>query len=424
MRILLSAFACAPNVGSEAGGGWRWAMELAKHHDVFVLTDISRRPMIEPALGTTTNPRIIYYRPAILRKLPLNSRTAQILYSIWQYSLLPFARRLHQEYQFDLVIHLTYGVFRHPSFLGFLGIPFVFGPVGGGEDAPWRLKRSFPVKDKIAEFARSLLNASARLNPFLWLALSKAQLILVRTAETARALPSPYKHQAIEHQEIGTPARHRQAPMQSRSPNETLKILFAGRLLSLKGIHLALRAVASAQAAGADLEFTIIGSGPKEQWLKQIATSLGLDNSVLRWVDRIPQDELFEQYEKAHCLLFPSLHDSGGNVVLESLAFGLPVICLDLGGPKTLVDEHCAVVVSTTNRSEEEVVNALAKALIEMAASEQKRLAMSFAALQRAKAMIWEKRVWEAMHLIDSHCFRSPKGLSTQLVPTRGGSDE
>lgn len=407
MRILLSAFACAPNVGSEAGGGWRWAMELAKHHEIFVLTDISRQPFIDPVLGDSANPRIVYFRPGFLRKVSLNSRTAQILYSLWQYSLLPFARRLHKEHSFDLAIHLTYGVFRHPSFLGFLGIPFVFGPVGGGEDAPWRLKQSFPFKDKLAELARTLLNLSAKCNPFLWLALARADLILVRTAETARALPPPYGRLAIEHQEIGTPPRQRQSLLIPRNHGDPLKVLFAGRLLSLKGIHLALRAVASARAAGVNLQFTIIGSGPKDVWLKQLAASLELDSSVLTWIERIPQDQLFGMYEDAHCLLFPSLHDSGGNVVLESLAFGLPVICLDLGGPKTLVDEHCAVVIATDQRTEQQVISALAEALTNLAANEPRRLEMSRAAMERANQMAWGKRVWEAMDVIERRCFPS-----------------
>lgn len=405
MRILLSAFACAPNVGSETGGGWRWALELAKEHEVFVLTDISRRAMIEPAIGASNNPRVIYFRPAWLRKLPLNSRTAQFLYSAWQYGLLPFARRLHREHRFDLAIHLTYGVFRHPSFLGFLGIPFVFGPVGGGEDAPWRLKRAYPWRDKLASLARQLVNLSAKFNPFLWLALSRADLILVRTAETARALPPPFVRRAVEHQEIGTPAHGRRRPLIGRADGAPLEVIFAGRLLCLKGIHLALRAVAQARASGADIRFTVIGSGPREAWLKEIAASLGLAEPALRWIARVPQDRLFEMYEAGHCLLFPSLHDSGGNVVLEALAFGLPVVCLDLGGPKTLIDAHCAVVVDTTRRDEDAVVAALADALLVLASDEERRLAMSRAALDRARAMAWEQRVGHAMRLIEAHCF-------------------
>lgn len=133
MKILLSAFAFAPNVGSEPGVGWRWAVELAKHHQVTVVTDATRRPLVEAeGVQLPDNVEVVYYRPAVLRAMPLNSTTAQVLYTLWQFGLLVLARRLHRDRRFDLAIHITYGVFRHPSFLGYLGIPFVFGPVGGG----------------------------------------------------------------------------------------------------------------------------------------------------------------------------------------------------------------------------------------------------------------------------------------------------
>ena len=51
MRILLSAFACDPNEGSEAGVGWAWAYHLAKAgHEVCVLTRDYHRPVIEDKL--------------------------------------------------------------------------------------------------------------------------------------------------------------------------------------------------------------------------------------------------------------------------------------------------------------------------------------------------------------------------------------
>src|SRR5262249_17128782 len=52
---------------------------------------------------------------------------------------------------------------------------------------------------------------------------------------------------------------------------------------------------------------------------------------------RMPPAELFELYDTHSLLLFPSLHDSGGFVVLEALSHGLPVVCLDLGGPREIV---------------------------------------------------------------------------------------
>jgi len=402
MKILLSAFACAPNVGSEGGVGWRWALELAKHHQVFILTDISRRPMIQPALGALTNPKIIYFRPAFLKKLPLNSHTAQMLYSLWQYSLLPFARLLHREHCFDLAIHLTYGVFRHPSFLGFLGIPFVFGPVGGGEDAPWRLKKSIKGKEKLKEALRTALNKLTLLNPFLWLAYSRAKLILVKTEDTRQALPWPFRNRAIVFPEIGIDCQT-SISASRRLPNSPIKVLFAGRMIGWKGIHLAIRAVVAAKHLGAAIDFTLVGSGPMKENLHILAKSLTIESEI-NWIKQLPQQELFSLYRNMDCLLFPSLHDSSGNVVLEAMSFGLPVICLDLGGPKTLVNEQCATVVSTTNRSEEEVINALAQALLELANNEPMRLAMSQAAIEQARAMAWDKRIREAMVLIKARC--------------------
>ena len=48
MKILLSAYACEPNKGSEPGVGWHWALELGYlGHDVWVLTRANNRPAIE-----------------------------------------------------------------------------------------------------------------------------------------------------------------------------------------------------------------------------------------------------------------------------------------------------------------------------------------------------------------------------------------
>jgi glycosyltransferase involved in cell wall biosynthesis len=46
-------------------------------------------------------------------------------------------------------------------------------------------------------------------------------------------------------------------------------------------------------------------------------------------------------------LLFPSLHDSGGFVVLEALCHGMPVLCLDLGGPKEIVSLDSGLIIKT-----------------------------------------------------------------------------
>lgn len=400
MKILLSAFAFAPNVGSEPGVGWRWAAELAKRHEVTVVTDATRRPLVEAeGVRLPDNVEVVYYRPAWLRAMPLNSTTAQVLYTLWQFGLLGFARQLHQQKEFDLAIHITYGVFRHPSFLGYLGIPFVFGPLGGGEDAPLALKRSIHGREKFKELLRSLLNKTALFDPFLWLAYARSTLILVKTEDTRRALPWPFRRRAIVYPEIGIDAP-RDIQLCTRQPGEPLRVLFAGRLLGWKGVHFAIRAVALAMEQGVPIEFTLLGRGSFEPELRKVAKQAGIHDRI-HWISQMPQQELFDLYRTMHCFLFPSLHDSSGNVVLEAQANGLPVICLDLGGPATLVTKDSAIVVGTKGKDEAGVVAGLARAMTDLANDEQQRRAMAQTALiNSGETMAWENRVKGALVLL------------------------
>lgn len=393
MKVLISAFACLPNAGSEGGVGWRYAMQWAREHEVVVITDISRRAAIEAELARhpLANPRFVYFRPWWLRRVPLNAVTAQVLYQLWQVALLAFVRRLLATERFDLAHHVSYGVFRQPSLIGHAGIPLVFGPVGGGEDAPAVLKRSLAPADRAREAVRALLNRLARVDPLLRFGLSGCSLILSKTGATARALPRGFESRTEVALEIGTVPRPgvqpRLAPV-----GRPLRLLYAGRLLGLKGIHLGLAALAQARGAGVNAELTLVGSGPYEQRLRRQAARLGLGAAV-RWVASVPQDELFALYREADAVLFPSLHDSSGNVVVEALSFALPVICLDLGGPAEIVTAASGCVVSTAGLDEAGVVAGLAAAIALLSRDAARYEQLSAGALARAGELDWGRQM-------------------------------
>jgi glycosyltransferase involved in cell wall biosynthesis len=306
---------------------------------------------------------------------------------------------LHREQRFDVAMHVTYGVFRHPSFLGLLGIPFIFGPLGGGEDAPFGLKRAIRGKEKIKEVMRAVLNKAALFDPFLWLAFSYSTVILAKTADTRQALPWPFRRRAIVYPEIGIDPVPGARPRQ-REESEPLRILFVGRLLGWKGAHLAIRALAAARRRGVNTELTLVGRGPYENELRRVAKDNRVEDAI-QWLGQLPQVELFRLYDRMHCFLFPSLHDSSGNVVLEALAHGLPVVCLDIGGPATLVTPQTAMVVPVSGLCEAELVERLADALASLAANEPRRWAMGKAAVVHSLNMNWTNRVGGALALVD-----------------------
>jgi len=71
---------------------------------------------------------------------------------------------------------------------------------------------------------------------------------------------------------------------------------------------------------------------------------------------------------------------------MEAIAHGKPVICLDLGGPAVTVDEHCARIVNTRDKTEEQVIQGIADAILNLCSMPPAEWAeMRHAAVRRAK---------------------------------------
>src|ERR1017187_9699265 len=192
MRILLSAFACDPTQGSEEGVGWAWAYHLAKlGHEVVVLTrDIHHRQAIEDGLRKIGLPNLRFEYVGV-RVVPfwMPGLSVYPYYFCWQWKAYFRAKRLHREMRFDIVHHVTYGLFRSPSYLYLLDAPFIFGPVGGGERSPRALRVSMSGKGKRFEALRDLTNRLPYFDPFWWSMLHHSARIAVRSDETRRCLP-------------------------------------------------------------------------------------------------------------------------------------------------------------------------------------------------------------------------------------------
>lgn len=346
LRILLSAYACEPDRGSEPGIGWQWATRLAATgHEVVVITRANNKDSIEQAMRDKPIPTLRFYYydlPKWASFWKRDGRGVHLYYLLWQWLSFRTAHRLHREWRFDVVHHLTFGVFRQPSWLALLDAPCIFGPVGGGEKAPRSMRRGLPKMARWKEWLRDVANLYARVDPLLRLALRRTAAILCKTPETLNSLPRRYRAQSSLFLEIGAEP---QPPTLTETRQEPgLRVLYVGRLVYLKGLHLALPAFAQLLAQFPHSRFTIVGSGPQEQELRNIAAQLHIEANV-DWIPWLPHDQVMHVYAKNDVFLFPSLHDSSGNAVLEAMTNGLPVVCLKLGGPAAIVDSFSGIRV-------------------------------------------------------------------------------
>lgn len=394
LQVLLSAYACEPHQGSEPGVGWHWATGLARAgHRVCVVTRANNRGAIEKALGETALPglRFVYYDlPRWARWWKRGGRGVRLYYLLWQWGAYRLARRLCRGTRFDVVHHITFGVFRHPSFMAFLGVPFVFGPVGGGEAAPFALRRSYPLRGWIADLLRDAANRCARIDPLMNAVFRRSAAVLCKTSETLRCVPRRFRDRCVVGVELGTEEAHAPPPCGARDPR-SFRVLYVGRLLHWKGLHLGLAAFARLRAAHPAAQLTVIGSGPAERRLRDLAGRFGIDASVT-WVPWVERAAVMRAYLEHDAFLFPSLHDSSGNVVLEALSCGLPVVCLDLGGPAVLVDASCGFRVPAAGP--DQTVAGLAQALVALASDTELAQRMADGATRRAHHHFsWDRQV-------------------------------
>lgn len=351
-KILLSAYACEPNKGSEPGVGWLWAMELSQRNfDVHVITRLNNQPAINKFFETSKKPSNLTFHyfdvPKWLSWWKKGGRGVRTYYLFWQIIAYFFARKLTTQVNFSIVHHISFVTIRQPSFMGLLGIPFIFGPIGGGERSTLRCRKGIGFINFLIELARDFLNSLVKFDPLMWISFSSASEIYVTSHETKKLVPKIFHRKTFVQLAIypdkGIKRDYNTSPQ--------FDLLYVGRFLHWKGLFYLILAVKETQKIFPSISLTLIGRGRLEAKMQYLIHQLNLDKnvSILPWVERAKLSQLYDNHK---IFVFPSLHDSGGMVVFEALSHSLPVICLNKGGPGTIINKGGGLLVEVNNNTQ------------------------------------------------------------------------
>ena len=370
LKVLVSAYACNP-AGSlqlhpgEDMTGWRLMEQLARFHDLWVITHRYNEAGISEALAGKSLPNIRFTFVELPKPLNWLYRIEfgqRIYYYLWQIKAWRVARKLHREVHFDATHHLTFGNDWIPSFIGaFLPVPFIWGPVGGGQRTPKCLLGEYSLYGRFAEAARNWAQGVGRRMRVRKRCLKKAKAVLVCNHETQARMPRTYQEKILYFPVNGITAEDfsDQGPVPQQHGSR-FKVITAGRLHRLKGFSLAVRAFGDFAEKHPESEMMIIGSGPEEKRLRRLISDLGLEDKV-RILPWLPRGEVLANMRSSDVFLFPSFRDGGGAVVVEAMACGIPVVVLDSGGPGAHVEEAWGIKV--TPESRDSVIKGMASAL-------------------------------------------------------------
>ena len=419
LRVLACAYACQVEGGGKIRGGeailgWNLVRQLARFHEVWALTSAQNRCGIEAALRQEPLPSLHFCYldlPGWLRPLQRFQGGVQFYAYLWQVAAYFAAGSLHKQFHFDAFHHVTYANDWMASIIGaLLPVPYIRGPGGGAHRIPKTFLQEYSVRGRLAERLRVIGQWIFRHDPFFRLSQRRARVILVCNREALEAIPRKWQHKVHLFPVNGISSTDLTLAVSARNPDEKFRVLSAGRLVRIKGFDLAIRAFkgfldrCAVMLTPGEIEFAIIGDGPEQPRLEALIRESGLEKYVYisGWM---PHDKLLAKMTSCDVFLFPSLRDGGGAVVVEAMAAGRPVICLDLAGPGMHVTGACGIKIPTS--SPEQAVSDMASALERLYKDKELRSRMGRAARERAEQVYHWDRLGERMMDIYTEIIRA-----------------
>jgi glycosyltransferase involved in cell wall biosynthesis len=371
MKILLSAVACNPYLGSENYFGWTAVKVLARDHQLWVLTSRRNESDLQRATAEGLVPDNVHFVFAgQYAEWHPNRMRARLQdwgeYVNFSKAILPVARKLHDMEKFDVVHHVTFATWRVASPLGRLGIPFVFGPVGGFERFP---PQFFPILSPSAatfEMARMASNVISQFTPGVRRCLRGAAHVFVANTETKRLVES-LRGSSRDVVDL-SPGFYSEAQIQSltrfvsgKELTGPLRLFAAGNMEGRKGVALALAALAKVKEKGVKFQYRLGAHGPEITHLKQMAVQLGIQDDVL-FAENLRGDAYQQELGRTHVFLLPSFRESAGLTMMESMLAGVVPVVAESGGPETIVTDQCGYKIPVTNQRQ--MVQQLAETVI------------------------------------------------------------
>ncbi|WP_420457142.1 glycosyltransferase family 4 protein [Rubrivirga sp.] len=385
-RLLLGCYTCHPTLGSEPFVGWNRVVQAARFGDVDVLlcAGEAEAEVLEAAVEREGLSGRVRFHTVEHTKL---ERVAQRVpggfyptYRRWQRRALRLAQRLHARRPYDLAHQVTFCGYREPGDLWRLDVPFVWGPVGGTQNTPAAFLDTATVGMAVTERLRTVANRVQLRGRRVRQAAAAADVLLAANSTGKRDLEGVLGRPVRQLLETGTGPVGVEKRWAEREPGP-FRLLWAGQLNPTKGLRLAVQALADLRAADGDpdVKLIVVGDGPERDVVADVP---GVD-----WRGWIPRPDLIDLYAKADAFAFTSLRDTSGNVMLEALAAGLPVVYLDHQGAHDVCSGDCGVPVPVT--TPDDVVRRIAQAVTALATDPARYDRLSRGAIERARSLGW-----------------------------------
>lgn len=348
-KILAIAYACEPDRGSEPGVGWNWAKSISEtpNIDITVITRANNRPVIERYVEK--NPelkiRFLYYDlPKWILKYKKGDRAIKLFFTLWQRGVIRYIKEQVDLSYYDFVWDFNFGSLNLPLFTYKLHKKYVVGPVSTKKKVPKPYIQKMSIKSRVKYNIQQFMKEHLWSNPIVWKALKHADNIILCNELSREFIPKKQRKKAQVVFHNGIVKEDYPIYNENRAKKNKLEFVYAGRLIESKNLDTAIKALKLVKDRGKDFSFDIYGNGNCKKQLQKLVSQFGMEKEII-FHNRIKQSELFEEYIKKDCFLFPSLLEISSTAVMEAMFCGLLPICLNIRCMEFIFEQSPVVLV-------------------------------------------------------------------------------
>lgn len=355
LKILINAYACSPNMGSEPGMAWNWCVNLANYCELHIITEGEFRDTIEAILPTLPQGKNMhfYYNPVSdeIRKMCWNQGDWRFYkyYKEWQWRTYLMAKDICQKNHIDILHQLNMIGFREPGYLWKIpDIPFIWGPVDAKESFPMAYLEGASLKTKLfMQLKNTITKWQLQHAKRVHIAAKRASYVISASSNSQQAFKKYFQIESPLLNETGCYIQEH--PIIDKSQKEYLDVLWVGKLDFRKQLGLALRSVAETQ--NSHIKLHIVGSGNSLPY-QALAKELGIE-AQCKWYGAVSHEEVQRIMQESDVFFFTSVAEGTPHVVLEAIGNNLPVVCFNTCGQGDSVNEKVGIKISlsTPNQS-------------------------------------------------------------------------
>lgn len=403
LSIIINAYACSPNMGSEPGMAWNWCINLAQYCELHIITEGEFRDKIEQVLPSLPQGKNMhfYYNPLSdkIRRMCWNQGDWRFYYYYkkWQKETLKIAEKIIQQTHIDIIHQLNMVGFREPGYLWKIEKPLIWGPIAGIGSIPYSFLKGGGMKYTAFFLLKNFITKlQLRYSPRVKQIIKKAHYVITATPEAQAAIQNAYNIKTLLINETGCFTK--QEVIDTKKDNETFDILWVGRFIYTKQLKLALETIAQLKSLKG-IRFHIVGQAftdEETQAYHQYADSLGISD-LCKWYNFIPNKEVHLLMQKCHLFFFTSIFEATSTVILEAITNHLPIVCFDRCGFGPIVSKEIGIKIPLT--IPKQAISDFAKKITYLYQNREILQALSEGCKDKQKELSWENKAKQMIEL-------------------------